>query len=76
MPVAKSNSESDRIALTKALNLLEKTMTNFNKSVERVEELKRETLINYTLEIDDLKKSKDEQMVELENAYKVRKQDI
>lgn len=76
MPVTKSNPESDRIALTKALNLLEKTMTDFNKSVERIEELKRETLINYTLEIDDLKKSKDEQMVELETSYKVRKQDV
>jgi len=76
MPVAKQTPESDRIALTRALNVLEKTMTEFNKSVERVEELKRETLINYTLEIDDLKKTKDEQMIELENSFKIRKQDI
>lgn len=76
MAPPKSNIESDRVALTKALNNLEKTQNDFLKAVERIEDLKKDTIINYTLEIDDLKKTKEEQNDELENKFKLRQQEI
>jgi DNA repair exonuclease SbcCD ATPase subunit len=76
MPPVKSNVESDRIALTKVLNLLEKTENEFIKAVEKLDDLKKDTLTNYTLEIDELKKTKEENMLEIENSFKQRKQEI
>ena len=70
------NNESERVALTKALKSLENTQEEFIHAIEKIENMKSQTLTDYTLEIDDLKKQREDRMADLENDYKVRNIEI
>lgn len=64
--------DSDRIQLAKALNTLEKTQADFVKAVACIESMKVETVNNYTLQVDDLKRQQEELKNRMEADIKLR----
>jgi len=64
--------DSDRIQLVKALNTLEKTQSDFVKAVACIESMKVETVNNYTLQVDDLKRQQEELKNRVEADIKLR----
>ena len=58
--------ENPKIVLSKALNVLTSKQEAFIKAVEAMQELKKEELVKYDLEIE----AKQEELEELEEKYK------